>query len=63
MRMTSDKDLNALLKEAAENGWVFTKTPNHIKAKHPSGKTATISRSPSDARTLKNVRSYLKVNK
>ena len=62
MRLTGDKDLNVLLKEAANNGWVFTVTPKHIKARHPSGKTATISKTPSDPRTLKNVRSYLKVS-
>jgi hypothetical protein len=62
VKLTSDKDLNALLRDAAEKGWVFIVTPKHIKARHPSGKTATISKTPSDSRTLKNVRSYLKVS-
>jgi hypothetical protein len=61
MRLTNDKSLNALLKDAEQNGWVFTVTSNHIKAKHPSGQTATIAKTPSDFRALKNIRSHLKV--
>lgn len=59
--LTSNKDLRKLLKSAEAAGWEFTHKNHHIKGKHPNGKTATISRSPSDGRAIKNIEKDLKV--
>ena len=58
--LTANKELKLLLKDAESRGWVFSKGVRHIKGKHPSGKTATISVSPSDRRALMNIRKDLK---
>lgn len=60
--LTTNKDLRTILKDAAQRGWEFTCKNNHIKGKHASGKTTTISRSPSDGRAIKNIERDLKVN-
>jgi predicted RNA binding protein YcfA (HicA-like mRNA interferase family) len=59
--LTSNKDLKLLLKNAEARGWVFSKGVRHIKGKHPSGKTTTISVSPSDNRALKNIERDLRI--
>lgn len=59
--LTSNKELKKVLKEAEGNGWVFAKGNRHIKGKHPSGKTTTISISPSDQRALMNIKKDLRV--
>jgi hypothetical protein len=61
MKLSSNKDLNKLLKSAMERGWEFTHKNNHIKGRHISGKTTTVSRSPSDGRAIKNIERDLKV--
>jgi len=53
--LTNSKELKPILKEAIRRGWDFHRGNNHIKGRHPSGKTATISVSPSDKRALKNI--------
>ena len=56
MMLTNNKELRKILKDAEEQGWAFTKSRgNHIKGKHTTGKTATISVSPSDHRVLMNI--------
>lgn len=59
--LTNNKDLKKILKDAETQGWVFSKGIRHIKGKHPSGKTTTISVSPSDYRVLKNIQRDLRV--
>ena len=59
--LTNNKDLNKLLKSAMEQGWEFTHKNNHIKGRHPNGKTTTISRSPSDGRAIKNIEKDLRI--
>lgn len=63
MMLTANKELKKVLKEAEGNGWVFSKGERHIKGKHSSGKTTTISISPSDWRVLENIKKDLKVAK
>lgn len=60
---TSNKTLRKILRDAEAQGWVFTKGNRHIKGKHPTGQTATISVSPSDFRALKNIERDLKVRR
>lgn len=60
MVLTNNKDLRIILIEAESNGWVFTKRKNHIKGKHPSGKTTTMGTTPSDRRALENIKSHLR---
>lgn len=61
MMLTNNKDLKKLLKDAMDRGWEFTKSGRgHIKGKHSSGKTATISVSPSDYRVLRNIEKDLR---
>ena len=59
--LTTNKDLRNVLKSAAQQGWEFECKNNHIKGKHPSGKTTTISRSPSDGRAIKNIMRDLRI--
>lgn len=59
--LTNNKDLNKLLKLAQGRGWEFTCKNNHIKGSHPSWGAATISRSPSDNRAIKNIKKDLKL--
>lgn len=61
--LTSNKELRLLLKEAEANGWAFSKGNRHIKGKHPSGRTTTISISPSDNRALMNIKKDLRIEK
>ena len=56
MMLTNNKELRKILKDAEERGWEFTKSRGrHIKGKHTTGKTTTISVSPSDHRVLMNI--------
>jgi predicted RNA binding protein YcfA (HicA-like mRNA interferase family) len=61
MNLTNSKDLKKILKSAADNGWVFDVNKNHIKGKHPTGQTTTISRTPSDGRAFKNIMQTLRI--
>ena len=61
MMLTNNKELRKILKDAEEQGWAFTKSRGrHIKGKHTTGKTTTISVSPSDYRVLKNIQRDLR---
>jgi len=61
MMLTNNKELKKILKDAAEQGWAFSKgRGSHIKGKHPTGKTTTISVSPSDHRVLMNIQKDLR---
>ena len=53
--LTTNKELKGILKHAIQLGWEFNRGNNHIKGKHVSGKTTTISVSPSDYRAFKNI--------
>jgi predicted RNA binding protein YcfA (HicA-like mRNA interferase family) len=53
--LTNNKTLKGILKDATQQGWQFDRHKNHIKGKHPDGKTTTISVSPSDNRAFKNI--------
>jgi predicted RNA binding protein YcfA (HicA-like mRNA interferase family) len=62
MMLTNNKELRKILKEAEEQGWAFSKgRGRHIKGKHTTGKTTTISVSPSDRRVLLNIERDLRV--
>ena len=62
MMLTNNKELKKILKDAEEQGWAFTKgRGRHIKGKHTTGKTTTISVSPSDYRVLMNIQKDLRV--
>ena len=62
MMLTNNKELRKILKDAEERGWEFTKSRGrHIKGKHTTGKTTTISVSPSDYRVLMNIERDLRV--
>jgi len=56
MKISANKDLRRILKDAEDRGWEFKLANHHIKGQHTSGKTVTISRSPSDWRALLNIR-------
>lgn len=59
--LTNNKDLKKILKEAESRGWEFFKNSRgHIKGKHTTGKSTTISVSPSDRRVLMNITKHLK---
>jgi len=53
--LTNNKTLKGILKDATQQGWQFDRHKNHIKGKHPDGKTTTISVSPSDKRAFQNI--------
>lgn len=59
--LTGNKELKKLLKDAELHGWVFIRSKAHIKGRHPSGQTTTISRTPSDWRVIKNIQRDLKI--
>ncbi len=59
--LTNNKELRKILKKAEKRGWVFTESQgSHIKGKHTTGKTTTISKSPSDFRVFMNIQKHLK---
>ena len=59
--LTNNKELKPILKDAIQRGWDFHRGNNHIKGKHPSGKTATVSISPGDKRAFKNIARDLRI--
>ena len=60
--ITSNKDLKKVIKEAESIGWQFKLTKgNHIKAMHPEGGLAIISRSPSDWRAMTKIKFDLRL--
>ena len=59
--ITNNKELRNVLKTAEQQGWTFGRGKNHIKGTHTSGKTVTVSVSPSDARAINNIRKDLKL--
>ena len=59
--LTNHKELRNVLKGAEQQGWTFIRGKNHIKGTHSSGKTATVSVSPSDGRAINNIRKDLKL--
>ena len=63
MNFSVRKDLRRILERAEACGWVFKITSNHIKGTHPNGQTATIGKTPSDHRALKNIEHHLKLRK
>ena len=59
--LTNHKELRKVLKGAEEQGWAFIRGKSHIKGTHFSGKTATVSVSPSDNRAINNIIKDLKL--
>lgn len=61
--LTNSKELRKLLKDAEQRGWTFKRggRGKHIKGVHPSGKTTTVSVSPSDHRAYLHIVKDLKV--
>lgn len=59
--LTTDKQLREILRDAEGRGWQFSNGKRHIKARHPSGQTATIARTPSDVRAYQNIMNNLKL--
>ena len=55
------KDLAKLFKVARERGWTVTRTPRgHFQMRHPNGALVYTGSTPSDGRTLRNVRADLR---
>lgn len=52
--MTSNKDVNKLIKEMCEKGWTATRG-KHVKLRSPHGNMVVISLSPSCCYALKNI--------
>lgn len=63
MGMTTNKDVNNLIKEAQRQGWVITMTNNsHLKWMGPEGKLFFSSSTPSDWRVVKKIKQDLRMN-
>jgi len=55
MKYSTRKDLNVAVNGLVREGWVFYRGGKHGRLRHPSGSpTLTVSRSPSDRRSLDN---------
>lgn len=55
MKYSTLKDLNVAVNSLVREGWVFYRGGKHGRLRHPSGSpTLTVSRSPSDRRSLYN---------
>lgn len=60
MKLTNNKTLRNLLKDATNYGWAFHRGRGHIKGVRTDGKTITVSASPSDSRAIKNIQRDLR---
>jgi hypothetical protein len=60
MKLTSNKDLRSLLRDAEQNGWTFSRKRKHIKGVRADGKIVTLGTTPSDWRALKNMQRDLR---
>lgn len=56
MRYSSNKDLDALIRAAIADGYKFRHGSKHDQLRTPSGRLVVIPRTPSDWRSIKNVR-------
>ncbi len=57
MKYSADKDVNALVRALIKEGWIFCRGKKHGRLASPSGLHAiTVSGTPSDVRTLLNMR-------
>lgn len=54
-RVSSDKDINQLIKELLQNGWRYQSGKKHGKIELPGVGKVVIPTSPSDRRTLQNL--------
>ena len=59
--LTNHKELRHVLRAAEQKGWAFVRGKSHIKGTHSSGKTVTVSVSPSDGRAINNIRKDLRL--
>lgn len=59
-RLAQDKDTNRLVAELVGVGWAFHHGRKHDKLVSPTGGLIIVSRTPSDWRTLRNLRSEVK---
>lgn len=63
MGMTSSKDVNVLIKQAQKQGWEVTITKGmHLKWVSATGSFFFSACTPSDVRTVKNIKRDLRLN-
>lgn len=61
MKYCSNKEIDRLIRQLVSQGWGFRRGSKHGRLTHPSGwPTLTVSRSPSDCRSLQNFRHDLR---
>jgi predicted RNA binding protein YcfA (HicA-like mRNA interferase family) len=61
--LTTNKDVNELIKDAERQGWLVTITKNsHLKWTNPNGGLFYSSSSPSDWRVVMKIRKDLRMN-
>ena len=60
MRMTSSKDINYYLSSLLQNGWQYTGTNKHIKLLSPNNVIVFVSKTPSDRKTLLNLKKVVR---
>jgi hypothetical protein len=62
VRLTTDKDVNAVLSELFASGWRYTDSGKHIKLFSPqvSSGFIVISKTPSDYRAVRNIRQTIR---
>ena len=55
MKYCSNKDMNRLIRQLVNQGWIYRNGSKHGRLTHPAGNpTLTVSRTPSDWRSLQN---------
>lgn len=63
MGLTTNKDVNELIKDAERQGWLVTITKNcHLKWTNPNGGLFYSSSSPSDWRVVMKIKKDLRMN-
>lgn len=63
MGLTTNKDVNELIKEAESQGWEVIPTKNcHLKWSGPDGQLFFSSSTPSDRRVVMNIKRDLRMN-
>ncbi len=61
MKYCSNKEINKLICSLVRQGWSFHRGSKHGRITHPRGRpTLTVAMSPSDSRSLHNLRSDLR---
>lgn len=61
MKYSSNKEIDHLIRKLLREGWEFRRGTKHGRLTHPSGwPTVTVAKSPSDWRSLRNLRRDLR---